>query len=348
LKKHENIRFKHIRGEALDINLNREGARILIEGVDDIQTDVIVLARGNSLPKNPLIQNKSTLRHYRYIRNPWNPDIFKNLRIDDDIVFIGSGQTMVDLVTGLYKKKHRGRMIAISRRGFLPFAHKKLSPYPSFFDELKGHKKLLPIIQIVRKHMAIAKKTGIDIRSVIDSLRPYTTKIWMQLPAAEKKRFLRHLFRYWEILRSRIPPESDQIIRKLQSKGQLIILTGIVKDFVPVNDVICMFYRPRGTKDVKSVSCDWIVNCIGPNLDYNTLNEPLIRNLLDRGLIRCDPAHLGLDAFPDGSVIQADGSKSDVLYAIGPPLKGILWESIATPEIRVQAENLAQKLLINN
>jgi uncharacterized NAD(P)/FAD-binding protein YdhS len=33
------------------------------------------------------------------------------------------------------------------------------------------------------------------------------------------------------------------------------------------------------------------------------------------------------------------------MYALGPPTKGALWESMAVPEIRVQAAQLAQHLV---
>jgi uncharacterized NAD(P)/FAD-binding protein YdhS len=34
-----------------------------------------------------------------------------------------------------------------------------------------------------------------------------------------------------------------------------------------------------------------------------------------------------------------------MLYTLGTALKGVLWESTAIPEIRVQARDLAQKLI---
>ena len=36
---------------------------------------------------------------------------------------------------------------------------------------------------------------------------------------------------------------------------------------------------------------------------------------------------------------------SSAMFAIGPMLKGALWETTAMPEIRVQAANIARKLL---
>jgi uncharacterized NAD(P)/FAD-binding protein YdhS len=64
-----------------------------------------------------------------------------------------------------------------------------------------------------------------------------------------------------------------------------------------------------------------------------------------RGLIRPGPAHLGVDALLNGAIIGQDGAVSDVLYTLGSSMKGVLWEVVAVPEIRVQAKRLARLLL---
>jgi uncharacterized NAD(P)/FAD-binding protein YdhS len=66
---------------------------------------------------------------------------------------------------------------------------------------------------------------------------------------------------------------------------------------------------------------------------------------MNAGHIRCDDLRFGLDATPDGHLKGADGQPSDMLYTLGTALKGVLWESTAIPEIRVQARDLAQKLI---
>jgi uncharacterized NAD(P)/FAD-binding protein YdhS len=43
--------------------------------------------------------------------------------------------------------------------------------------------------------------------------------------------------------------------------------------------------------------------------------------------------------------LNREGRPQAGLYALGPLLRGGLWESVAIPEIRVQAERLAQRLL---
>jgi uncharacterized NAD(P)/FAD-binding protein YdhS len=54
---------------------------------------------------------------------------------------------------------------------------------------------------------------------------------------------------------------------------------------------------------------------------------------------------MGIDATPDGRVIDKNDAPSEVVRTLGTALKGILWESTAIPEIRVQARDLALKLL---
>jgi uncharacterized NAD(P)/FAD-binding protein YdhS len=64
-----------------------------------------------------------------------------------------------------------------------------------------------------------------------------------------------------------------------------------------------------------------------------------------KGLIRPGPAWLGIDARPDGTIIGRSGADSKVMYTLGSTMKGVLWEVLAAPDIRVQAEKLAQRLI---
>jgi uncharacterized NAD(P)/FAD-binding protein YdhS len=252
---------------------------------------------------------------------------------------------MVDLLVGLYRRGHAGRIVSISRRGILPLAHKGFEPYPSFYVEIKDSTCLLEIFRSVRRHLDEADRRGIDLRSVIDSLRPDTQALWLALPEAEKRRFLRHVFRYWEIIRSRIPPESDLIIQQLRASGQMEIIPGRIRDMVENETGIEVHYSsPEGIRE-EVVKASLVINCIGPESDIERVEHPLVKNLLRRGLIRPGPARLGIDAHPQGAVIGRQGDTSQVLYTLGSMMKGVLWEVIAVPDIRLQAEQLAGLLL---
>jgi uncharacterized NAD(P)/FAD-binding protein YdhS len=261
------------------------------------------------------------------------------------VFLVGTGQTTVDLAVALNKRAHKGRIIAISRHGLLPYTHRGFEHYASFFGEIKDLRRILDVFRAVRKHLERAELMGTDWRAVIDSLRPDTQTLWLGLATGEKRRFLRHIFRYWEICRSRIPPESGAIIHTMRASGQLEIVAGRIRNLAETEAALEVHYTSRGAARNKVERAAAVINCIGPESDYDRIDETLVKNLMRRGLIRPGPANLGIDALPDGAIIGRDGASSSVLYTLGSPMKGVLWEVLAVPDIRVQAERLAHLLL---
>jgi hypothetical protein len=52
-----------------------------------------------------------------------------------------------------------------------------------------------------------------------------------------------------------------------------------------------------------------------------------------------------MDTLPNGAVINQNGDASEMLYTLGSTMKGLVWEVLAVPDIRLQAEKLAGLLL---
>ncbi|MOA27545.1 hypothetical protein D3C78_1484280 [compost metagenome] len=88
-----------------------------------------------------------------------------------------------------------------------------------------------------------------------------------------------------------------------------------------------------------------MINCTGPEADYRKKRHPLAVSLLEQGLVRPDALGMGLEVDAEGAVLDAHGRASAVLFALGPTLKGGLWETTAVPEIRVQAGDRAARLV---
>jgi uncharacterized NAD(P)/FAD-binding protein YdhS len=53
---------------------------------------------------------------------------------------------------------------------------------------------------------------------------------------------------------------------------------------------------------------------------------------------------LGIAADASGAVLDAQGQVSARLFAMGPPLRGMWWESTAVTDVALQAKALASKL----
>jgi len=88
-----------------------------------------------------------------------------------------------------------------------------------------------------------------------------------------------------------------------------------------------------------------VVNCTGPQTSFSSAAEPLFKSLLERGLVRVDGLDMGIEVDANFAAIERDGRRSAFLYALGPLLKGTLWETTAVPELRGQAMRVAQILL---
>jgi uncharacterized NAD(P)/FAD-binding protein YdhS len=87
------------------------------------------------------------------------------------------------------------------------------------------------------------------------------------------------------------------------------------------------------------------INCTGPNAGFSDSDVPLFVNLMRRGQIRPDELNMGIEVGPDFAVIDSDGNNSNTLFAIGPLMKGSLWETTAVPELRGQAMRVAELML---
>jgi uncharacterized NAD(P)/FAD-binding protein YdhS len=89
----------------------------------------------------------------------------------------------------------------------------------------------------------------------------------------------------------------------------------------------------------------YVINCTGPECNYHKLKDPLVVQLFARGLIVPDPLFLGLDVGAGGAILNLLGERVKNLYTLGSPQKGILFETTAVPELRVQAKELASRIL---
>jgi uncharacterized NAD(P)/FAD-binding protein YdhS len=342
--KSSNVTLNIFDDEAVDIVPDGSKAEVRLASGDSIYSEAVAIAFGNFLPPHPTVDDRTFTDSPKYYQDPWAPSVLDHIEPDDSVLIIGTGLSMVDATLQLTRRGHRGLINAISTRGLLPAVHKLGSTYPPFHDEIKGKTRVTDISRTVREHIRKANSDGSDWRAVIDSLRPVTQQIWLDLPLAEKKYFMQHLSRYWNVARHRMPPEAAEAIDELRGTGQLQILKGRLRT-ITWEDGVGFDVRYTTVGLEQYVHADTIVNCIGSESRFDQIDSPLVRNLLNRGLIRTDALRFGLDATPEGRLIGADGEPSEMLYTLGTALKGILWESTAIPEIRSQARDLARNLI---
>ena len=88
-----------------------------------------------------------------------------------------------------------------------------------------------------------------------------------------------------------------------------------------------------------------LINSSGIEYDWRRVARPLPQQLLTRGLVQPGPLALGIAAAVDGAVVDAEGRVASRLFAMGPPLRGMWWESTAVTDVALQAKALAGQLV---
>ena len=103
------VSLERIRGEITKVETAGSSVKIFVQQNGNFITDKVVLALGNFPPGNPPVNDGSYLESKKYIQNPWSPGIFSSISPEDTVLFIGTGQTMVDLIISLSKLQHKGK-----------------------------------------------------------------------------------------------------------------------------------------------------------------------------------------------------------------------------------------------
>lgn len=330
--------------EAVDLSVDADRSQVILKSGEILLSDKVVLAFGNSLPPHPSVEHLDFINSPKYFQNQWSPEVYKEIGETDSIMIIGTGLSMVDLVMHYHAVGHKGKIMALSTRGLLPAVHSLGHCYPAFYDELKAMRRITDLLKAVRRHIGKAESEGLDWRGVIDSLRPHTQQIWIDLPLAEKRYFMQHLSRYWNVARHRVPMEAAAILDEMQAEGRLEVVKGRLQKIV-VSEAGKFETKFKADGLEKMITADALINCIGSQSNFEKLDSPLVRSMIARRHIRNDELNLGIAATPDGRVIDRTDSPSNVLFTLGTALKGTLWETTAIPEIRSQAKALALQLL---
>lgn len=338
-------RLDLLQADVADVEAQSGGVALTLGDGSVRMVDRAVLAVGNFPPSPPAVADPSFYDTTFYSPDPWAPDLIADLDQDTPVLLIGTGLTMIDTVISLLDQEHRGPIIALSRRGLLPQNH-LLGPNATALPENEQFPtRLNSLARFLRHRAGAARLAGGAWQAVIDELRPLTTDIWQAMTTEDRKRFLRHLRPWWDTHRHRVAGPVAARIAEARRHGQLQIRAGRIRNFhIRAGARVEVGFRPRFQDGLEHVSVGRVINCAGPESDFARIRDPLLRRLLDRGLIRPDALGLGLDVTRTCALLDREGAISRRLYAIGPVTKGAFWEMTAVPDIRQQAEFLAGAL----
>ncbi|UKE69454.1 FAD/NAD(P)-binding protein [Xanthomonas cerealis pv. cerealis] len=328
----------------LALDRSERGQTLQLQGGTALRACATVLALGNSLRPLPARGAGSLPAHVRV--DAWNYEQLRAIPRESTVCIVGAGQSMADSVLTLLANAHRGPVHVISRHALLPLPHAEhaghaaadFDPQPLLALPLRQR------LHALRRHAAAAQARGLPWQSVMERLRPLDQALWQSLSATEQRRFLRHAVRHWDAHRHRIAAPVFAQLQAMRRVGQLRVHRARLDTVFPVGACVQVnAVGPDGLALQLDAHC--VINATGVELRAQTMRNPLLLQLLGCGHAVPGAHGIGVATDADGALLDADGRADPRLRVLGSLRIGSLWESLAIPELRVQAQQQAQALL---
>jgi len=319
--------FLHIRAEAIGVGADPGGVRLSLNGGATVHAERAVLALGNPASSPCPGVTRHGLED-RWHLSPWFGDALRVRFAGERVLLLGTGLSAVDSALALQSQEMPCAVHMLSRRGLLPQVHNLAVPV-SVPPLLRNRGNLRLLLRELRTHIEDARQADRCWRAIVDALRPVSNEVWQQLRVADRKRFIRHLKPYWESHRD-----------GYRASGSLQVIAGRLQ----------AVHSHEGTSQVRLglkrggeqlLEVDRIISCTGIQENYSNSPRPLIRALVESGLACANDLGIGFRTDPHGAILDTALTPSSVLFTLGPPRRGELFETTAVPEIRAQAEALA-------
>jgi uncharacterized NAD(P)/FAD-binding protein YdhS len=335
---------EHVRGEVADLEVKELGVVVSLADGQSLLGRFAVLATGMYAASRTPQRQSSGLNAAAV--DPWDVSAMQQLDPQARVLIIGSGLTMVDAVVSLQQAGHRGPVDIFSRHGLLPHVRRQPPAWADFLGEDPSIRSPRQLVRTLREQCALAIANGIDWQAPLDTVRANIGRLWNQASDVQRRQFVRHVRPWWESHHHRSPPLSAALLAQLIEEGRVTIQAASLQGLeVLPSGQLQIRVRPRGQTQPSTVIGDALINSTGIEYDWRRVDRPLPRQLLARGLIQPGPLALGIAADHGGAVLDAQGQVSARLFAMGPPLRGMWWESTAVTDVALQAKALAGRLV---
>ena len=331
-----------VAGTVRSVAQQQGGWALRLDSGEQLEAEAVVLATGPARPRPLLFNGRAEVEAYVQ-DDPWNEDGLKAARGGGEVLIAGMGLSFADAAAALWRLNPEIRVVAVSRHGVAPRIHAQggagealfAGGYPAASSELQS--RLSPA--------AGAAEGDPEIReSRLEELRRHGPSVWAALGQDQRRLFLRHVLPHWEAERHRLPPQLGQVLRAAIERGKLELVRGRIAEAKALRDGSGARVALKTDKGPRALTVRRIVNCTGPETDPYRSRNPVLLDLLDRGLATPDELGLGLQVAEDAAAIGADGRPTPGLFALGVLTQGRVFEITGLPEIRAQAYALAGAL----
>lgn len=313
--------FQHICKTVTKIDMIGRKYRIKTNADSSFLCDYLILATGYGTEPVQFYQN-GIEKFQDKIFTSENYHRYDPSKFSGRVLIIGSGLTAIDVWRKL-NTNNETKITFFSRRGFFPL-EQNLSHSKHRFPTLYGMTPL-QILQVVR---ALHTNNNVSWVTIANHIRPQAQKIWTCWTEKEKAQFLKYLKPYWEVIRHRMPSSVFSDLQRNLSNKKTEIRSGKIIRLEETQDQFKIHYRERISGEIKAFHVDHIIYATGLPINQN--------------LLCAKNSFLGLSKCPYGMGYL--NKSAPRIWVVGPASKGMFWENVAIPDIRIQAENIANNI----
>lgn len=290
---------------------------------ETFDTVVLAIGHGAAISSSPFTDFGA---HSRIVTDAWR-QLYKEF--EGRLVCVGTGLTFVDHALKHIRFSKNNTVIGISRTGLLPESHVEVSKPPtsvpeSVYESPAGLKEFI--------------EAADDWRSAVEGVRRELPSIWQRWEKDKQLDFLRTHLRWWSVRRHRAPAQIHSQVQAAIKDGRITVLKDEILEMYDEDSHIKLVLN-SGTQ----ITADLIVNCMG----YEGIwNSGLLGSMVKANLAGVDHHKIGIKTdFINYQMVNSDGQAIPGLYALGPILVGDRFETTAIPEIRAQAQEIAEQIL---
>ncbi|WP_156374343.1 FAD/NAD(P)-binding protein [Pseudorhodoferax sp. Leaf274] len=348
------VEFRHLRARAVDVLAQHDTGqpryRVVLDDGSQPLADALVLATGifaKPLARQAFTVGAGVAPSPRYVGDIWQAGAWDGVARDAQIVYLGAGLSAVDSLIMAEKAGFKGRHLVLSRRGQGVRVREDVQPWPDFLRYAPDAVSLRDLLAQIRVQRREIRRQGASWQRLVPAIRAHVPQLWTLASPRDRQRFLGRLRAYWEaaLHRSAAAPLAWQA--RVHEEGRHRHEAGRVQSIAAQADGrLAVAWLPRDGRPVQTLVADRVVNCLGFDFDWRQIDDPLVRQLVARGLAQPDPLGFGVQATRETHALRdAAGQPQPGLYAVGHALRGLIWESNAIGEQVPQAGTVGRAIL---
>lgn len=309
----------------------------LVDGVDGrvcvgtpqqkILADTVVFATGN----NPAQHIEST----GCFKSPYTPAFLKqDWSGVNHVAIIGAGLSMIDAVQFISSQGFTGKFQVFSRHGLLPLPHSNEHPMATAppLDLNSVGKTARQVVRALRFYVESNCQAGFEWQESVNKIRPHVSYLWATLTEVEQRRLTKAL-PWWNIHRHRIPPSAYENLQQLRGQDRLTIRRCHVTTITPTGNGFQLSSEPLlASGKTIDINADKLVICSGYAPGVNRVKK------LGQTLLDADD-HLRQSLVKSDTTFKISATHN--IFALGPALSGLLFETTALHETRQQANAIS-------